>query len=323
MSPTKILAIAAVAGAVVAGLGCAASPVPVRMGGVEVSSSWVEAAENGASGGPGQAEACLALSRLLWDRDSMEALRYLHRGTALRDAECCRQYLARAEDPSLNQSKRAYARLFLERVLRQGPILTSGGQDVRIELYEQLWLAWRYAEPRSAGKAAQVLESLLELGWKPGVTMPSPSVPHLQERGSGTRVPAAAVRDVQLCAGETAEEPRRWLRVPSTRQVRAIGDWVITEANAWGGGSERLFLGADVLAFLVNERGEPSFRGTRLWVCNLGDTPVYLTSVLLGLGNRELAPGREDLVSIPSDGLLKSAPVTEVPLRVRHPRYLP
>src|SRR6185295_5054065 len=80
------MAILALAAAALPSVGCAAA-APVE------GPSLAERAEKG----PGQPEACIALSQKYWERDRIESLRYLRRGAALRDAECCRQYLARAE----------------------------------------------------------------------------------------------------------------------------------------------------------------------------------------------------------------------------------
>src|SRR5579862_2584421 len=289
------------AASMLAAIGCAGMPAkPRSIYGPDISESWIERAEKGGPDG-GQAEACLALSRKLWERDSIEALRYLRRGALLGDAECCRQYLLRVEDPSFNQAQRAYARLTLERQLRRGPVRTARGEDIRAELYEQLCFAWRYTEPCSSAKAAQVLESLRELGGRPDRVTSSALAPLLGEGEPRPRTSAAVLsdaRDVQLYAGESAGESRSWLRVPRAREARRSGEWAVSDANAWAGGSERLFLGANVLAFLVNDREEPSFRGRRLWILNLGESPVYLTSAEVGANNRELVPGREEILPL-------------------------
>src|SRR5579863_7931209 len=87
----------ALAGALSAG--CSQNAAEVRLEGIVVPADWIEKAEHGRtpageSTGPDQARACLALSTKLWDRDVLESLRFLRRGAALRDADCCRQYLA-------------------------------------------------------------------------------------------------------------------------------------------------------------------------------------------------------------------------------------
>src|SRR4029079_3182616 len=83
------------------------------------------------------AEACLVLSEKMWDRDVLESLRLLRKGAALRDAECCRRYLAHAEAEPTSLSQRTYARLFVEGQLRTGPLRTRSGEDIRGELYYQ------------------------------------------------------------------------------------------------------------------------------------------------------------------------------------------
>jgi len=327
MTTSRLLRAAAIGASILAAVGCAAAPAKFRIDGVDVPGSWITSAEKGgdAGDGPTQARACLALARKLWDRNSLEALRYLRRGALLRDPECCRQYLARGEDPSVNQAQRAYVRLFLEKLLRQGPVRGAGGEDIRGELYQHLCLAWRYTEPCSTGKVKQLLESMAGLGWKPEETPSSALGSLIRESGLRAGVggrPSPVSPDVLLYAGENAEEPRRWLRVPSDREGRPLGDWIVTEANVWGGGSERLLVGTNVLAFLVNGQGEPSFRGSQLWICNLGDTPVLLTSIAAGQCNRELVPGREELYPLASDAAGKGELVDEIPLRIRHPRFV-
>jgi hypothetical protein len=327
MAPKKALWAAILLGSTLPGLGCSGASPVIRIQGVAVPSGWVEGAEHpGTAGsGPTQAQLCLALSRKIWERDGLESLRYLRRGAFLRDADCCRQYLVHAEESSVNQSQRAYARFFVEGLLRRGPILGSNGEDIRAELYEQLALAWLTTEPCSAGKARQVLESLLDLAPQPE-RMPSPSLVRLlRELGlrpiGGVRAPASA-GEVQLYAGEQADEPRRWLRIPSTPLARQSADWIASEASAWGGGSDRLLQNATVLAFLVNEKGEPCFRGTQLWICNLGDSSVTLNSLPVGQCNRELVPGREELLPLVGSPFVKAEATTGIPLVVHHHRIL-
>ena len=276
MDLKRSMVAAAVMGAAMLAGGCVSAPAEVRVQG---------AAESG------QARACLALARKLWDRDVLESLRHFRRGAELRDGECARQYLAHAESPTVNLSQRVYARLFIEGLLRKGPILTTDGEDLRSELTSQLAIAWRTVEPRSPAQASQVQDA--------------------------ARDHDARRQEIQLYAGESADEMKRWLQVPLLGDGRATGDWTVFEANAWGGGSDRLLLGTNVLAFLVNAQGEPSFRGTHLWICNLGRNPVHVTSFSTGLGNRELLPGREELAPLLAS---EPGPVTGIPLSVRHRR---
>jgi hypothetical protein len=122
-----------------------------------------------------------------------------------------------------------------------------------------------------------------------------------------------------MYAGESADEMKRWLQVPLLGEGRPAGAWTLFEANAWGGGSDRLLLGTNVLAFLVNAQGEPSFRGTQLWICNLGSAPVHVTSLSTGLSDRELLPGRDEVVRVVAPD---SGPVTGIPLSVRYRRLV-
>ena len=238
MSSKTVLLGAALAILGLVGSGCAGAPSDVRIQGVPVPSAWIERAESGT-----EPKICLALSRKLWDRDVLESLRYLHKGVLLRDPECFRQYLAYAQTPSLNLSQRVYARLFVEKLLRQAPVVTSKGEDIRGELYYQLCWAWRYTEPRCPAKVKQVLQSMLEHGAAPAQEN-SPFIAQLI-RETGLRREAIArksppVHDIRLYAADHAEENRAWLRVPLNGDRREGGDWVVSEANAWGGGSDRL-----------------------------------------------------------------------------------
>lgn len=292
--------------------GCATSPAQVRIQGVAVAASLFETAENGAAD-RSQAEACLSLSKKLWERDVLESLRFLRRGAELRDAECCRQYLAHTETASVTLSQRVYARLFIEGLIRKGALLGRSGQDMRGELYYQLCWAWSCTEPRSPAKAKQVLESMLDSGLATEQAKSAFIVQMIRE--TGLRATGAHSQEIQLYAGKSADEIKQWLQVSFAGDRRETSDWVLFEADAWGGGNDRLILRTNVLAFLVNSQGEPSFRGTQLWICNLGTMPVYVTSLATAQSNRELLPGEEDVVSLASAEL-----VTGIPLSIRHRR---
>ncbi len=132
----------------------------------------------------------------------------------------------------------------------------------------------------------------------------------------GLRADAAPKRqEIHLYAAEGADDGKRWLQIALAGERRETNDWIVSEANVWGGGSDRLFLGTNVLAFLVNSQGEPSFRGTHLWICNLGSSPVYVTSLATGQNNRELLHGRDEVVPLAESG-------TGIPLSVRCRRTL-
>jgi hypothetical protein len=151
-------------------------------------------------------------------------------------------------------------------------------------------------------------------------------IAHLREEtGIGTDVARGgpgAFHEVQLYAGDSAERSRFWLQAPLLPERRDPSDWMLQEANVWGGGSDRLLLATNVLALLVNERGEPGFRGSRLWICNLGTRPVYLTALELRVSNIELAPGREEVLELASSGQEGPAETTVIPLSVRYRRGL-
>jgi hypothetical protein len=310
---------AALVGLALLAAGCASGQAEVRIQGVSVPARWVDRAET-RSEDSSQAEACLALSKKLWDRDTIESLRYLRRGADLRDADCCREYLSRSESAAVNLSQRLYARLFVEGLLRKGPLTTRRGEDIRGELYTQLCWAWRTTEPVCLPKAKQVLEALTESG---SASLKAPPL-FVAEMIRETGRPAGSARsgEIQLYAGEGAEVAKRWMRIPRGSDGAETGPWLVSEAGAWGGGTDRLFLSANVLAFLVNAQGEPSFRGDRLWVCNLGASPVYLSSLLVGQHNRELLPGREEILPL-AEGAEKTGSVTCIPLTVRHRRTAP
>lgn len=295
----RMHALLAAAIAAIAAVGCSSAPAASR-----------------AQDEPAQAH--LALARKLWERDVLESLRHLRKGVELRDAECCRQYLAYAETAQVNLSQRVYARLFVEGAIRRGEILGKTGEDVRGELYYQLCWAWRQTEPRSPQKAKQVLEAMLESGAGDAQAKSAFIVQMIREYGIRAEVrvaPSVRRQEIQLMAGESASDVKRWLQVPPAAERRLTSEWAVAEANAWGGGSDRLFLGTNVLAFLVNAQGEPSFRGNHLWICNLGTAPVYLTSLAIGQNNRELLPGEEEIFS-----QLSPEATTGIPVSVRHLR---
>ncbi|HLY73714.1 MAG TPA: hypothetical protein VKU80_06305 [Planctomycetota bacterium] len=309
---------AALIAPVLLSVGCTAAPAEIRIQGIAVPEALVERAERGS--GAGQADACLTLAEKLWERDRLESLRFLRRGAELRNAECARQYLIRSESASANLSQRVYARLFVEGLLRKGPITTSAGQDLRPELYTQLCWAWRYTEPCCPSKTKQVLESILGVGMSPELARSPFLAQLLQEYGLRAPRNASRAQDVALCAGEAAEEVKAWMRVPLTSG--GLGDWTLAEAMAWGGGSDRLLLGTNVLAFLVNAQGEPSFKGRALWIVNLGNSPVYLSSLAAGQANHALAPGQEELLPLSESFLERGDSTTGVPLNVKYRRSL-
>jgi len=315
MKTTNAILTAAI---ILAGIGCATAPAEVRIQGIAVPESLVERAQT--ADAAAQAEACLSLAQKLWERDRVESLRFLRRGAELRNVECARQYLARAENVQSNVSQRVYARLYVEGLLRKGPMTTPDGKDARSELYYQLCWAWRYTEPVSGPKARQVLSSMIDAGIAPEQAR-TPFIAQLLQE-TGLRAGRISPKDISLYAGEGSDEGKSWMRVPLAGERAEQGDWTVAEASAWGGGSDRLFIGANVLAFLVNAQGEPSFKGRALWIVNLSAAPVYLTSIATGQNNRELLPGHEELLPVSDCSLERGDCTTGVPLSVKHRRTL-
>jgi hypothetical protein len=272
---------------------------------------------------PSQDRSYLRVSRKLWDCDVIESLRYLKKGVQLGDPECFREYLARSEAPSVNVSQRVYMRLFIEGLLRKGPILAYDGTDVRGELCYQLCWAWRYTQPCCLPKATQILEVMIQSGVGQDQFRSAFMSQLLRETGLRADVMptrAGGRQEIPLYAAEESEAARRWLRVPAAGEPRDAQDWMVAEANAWGGGTDRLYLATNVLAFLVNDQGEPCFRGRRLWLCNLGTATIYYSSPVVGASNRELLPGQEEL--LPVAGLETGKSVTGIPLSVRYRRTI-
>jgi hypothetical protein len=135
----------------------------------------------------------------------------------------------------------------------------------------------------------------------------------------GTR--ARKIRqEISLYAEEVADDSRPWLRLTPAVDPSPAAGWAVAEAGAWGGGSDRLLLATSVLVFLVNSKGEPSFRGDQLWICNLGASPAYLTSLAVGRNNHELLPGREEIIPLSRCGLKKAELTTGIPLTIRYRR---
>jgi hypothetical protein len=321
MNLNRFLPAWVLAGWTLVSVGCVSPPTEVRVQGVLVPGRWLELAEYGS--GSEQAQACLSLSRTLWDRDVLESLRYLRKGAEFRSAECGRRYLSSLESETVNVSQRVYGRLFIEGLLRTGPLPNDAGEDIRGDLYTQLGWAWSHTEPVSLFKARQVLEAMVEGEVEPSSTSPAFVAQLFREvglpafrksRGKGAR------QEIQLYAGEVADESRHWLQMTAAGKFPSAVGWSTTEAVAWGGGSDRLLQASGVLAFLVNSRGEPSFRGDRLWICNLGSSAVYLTSLAVGRSNHELLPGTEEILPLPPAGFKKADPTTGIPLSIRFRR---
>ena len=295
---------------------CAQVPAETRILGTRIPVAWIDRAEGG------EAQACVAVSRKLRDTDALEALRFLRKGTELHDGDCCRQYLSLVEGGGFNYSQRLYARLFIEHVLRQGPVRTVSGKDVTLDLLYQLCWAWRCTEPRSPVKARRALEAMFDRGLSPEMAKSEFLREMIAEAARSDHDPRGRRRSPQEIGlgieEEPADERSGWLQISSVDAPPAVATgWIVTEATAWAGGSDRLLFATGVLAFLVNDRGEPCYRGRQLWIRNCSSSPVYYTSSHTGLANHELLPGAEELRPVESHALDENGNTTGIPLTVR------
>lgn len=271
---------------------CQAAPAEVRRGGVSLPRALLERAERGPSGAdaadrPTAGEACEAVARALWDRDPIEALRFARKGALGGDGECALLYLAFVESGQASLSQRVLGRLFLEDLAGRGPLRSRSGRDLRAQIHYGLLAAWRTQEPRDPERARanleaflrssppeELLRSALVLAAKREV----PARPEPPALGGGSRW--ATSRPVDISYREDS------------------GRWSVLEVTAWAGGNDRLWQAAGVLAFLVNDQGEPCLRGSALWMRNLGAHSVFYSLPEAGHILRELAPGQEEFVAL-------------------------
>ncbi|HXG60799.1 MAG TPA: hypothetical protein VNO22_05475 [Planctomycetota bacterium] len=270
---------------------CQAAPAEVRRGGVTLPRAWIERAERGPDDGnadlswtPG--EACEALAHALADRDPIEALRFARKGAAWGDGECALLYLSLVESRQASLSQRVLGRLFLEDLAARRALRSRSGRDVRAELHYRLMAAWRTAEPRDPERVRTNLDAFLrssppeDLRRSTLVAQAMRETPPQPEPAPGGGDGWAVRRDVEISYRD--EESRETL----------------LEVTAWAGGNDRLWQAAGVLAFLVNDRGEPSMRGTALWIRNLSARTVIYSAPEAARVHRELAPGQEELVPL-------------------------
>jgi hypothetical protein len=293
--------------------GCSQVGIETSYTGVRVPSALVDQAEK-------EAESCFLLSKKLRAADFLESLRFLRKGAELRDGDCCIQYLLIAEGPDANLAQRLYARLFLESLLEKGAIRTSAGADVTLDLYNQLCWAWRCTEPRSPMKAQQALEAMRALGLTPELARSEFISRMIAEGGVQADVRIERTPWRMQATGMNSG----WLKMASNAQYDAIASgrstadaWAVLGGTAWGGGSEKLLIATSVLAFLVNDQGEPSFRGRFLWLRNCGTASVYYSSTTTGHANQELGPGMEALQPVDRHSLDENQVTTGIPIMIR------
>jgi len=315
--------------------GCAHSQPETRYSGVRIPTSWVERAERGPGAGDGnsgvtQAQACRRVSKELRDVNRLEALRFLLKGAGLRDGECCLQYLSSVEGDGIHLAQRLYARLYIENLLAQGAIRTEAGADVTLDLHYQLCWAWRCAEPRSPGKAHQVLKAMLDLGLTPELEKSDFLRQMIAEAGMRTEAgPDGRIRrrrEEVLANSDTGRVAERFGWLPSApdaldaygvRGDEGGSSSAALDTTVWGGGSDKFLLATHVLVFLVNTQGEPSFRGRALWIRNCGTATIYYSSPATGHVHRELAPGAEELQPVTPHSLDENQSTTGIPLTIR------
>ena len=270
-----------------------------------------------------QAEACALLSGMLVEYDFGGAIRYLRKGAALRDGDCCLLYLSLTERERATVSHRIYAKLFVKDLLSKGAIYNRSGKEITSDLYWKLCWSWRFTHPVDLTKAAECREALIQTGFVPP-RMES-TFAFGQRRKDGL---ARATWWSQPFSNDENDSPKErdhaWetnFRVSASTPYRGThspvkGRWETIERIVNYFGSDGLCLNARVLAFRVNAKREPVFNGTRLWIRNLGRHPVYFTSPFVGLYPKTVAPGSEETFLLTSP-VGDSQRINEVTLSVR------
>lgn len=231
------------------------------------------------------------------ERDPIETFRLYRKGAEQRDGACALKLLAFADRKESTCSQREYARLFVERLLAGGGLPSN----VAAGLHERLAVSWNFLEPRSPSKVRGHLEAMARAGMTE--EMAGSTILREMARATGVEVRWTAARreDVRACDATPADGGRMEQRgMPAARpDVRGPGAASLElAATAWGGGNDRLLQASGVLAFVVNESGEPVFRGRHLWVRNGSDRAVTLTVPEAGVSHRELKPGAEEMLAL-------------------------
>ncbi len=158
-------------------------------------------------------------------------------------------------------------------------LLAEGSlKESKAELHRQLALSWSFNAPRNPGKARRHAEATGKAGLAEELV-----------REAGTKGVSGATG-------------------------KAGGVSVMAEGTAWAGGNDRILEASGVLAFVVNEAGEPVFRGRRLWIRNGNERAVTVSVAAAGVAHRELAPGQEATVEL-SPG---EDPTSGIDLQVRY-----
>ncbi len=243
-------------------------------------------------------------------RDPIEAFRLLRKGVENDEAGCAYRLLAFAERASSTRSQRAYARLFLEKQLAAG-----GLSGHAAELRFRLAVAWNFVEPRNLAMVRIHLEELARLG----VTDRMANSALLREMVLLTGVemtrrgPSGAGELVRACDAGDAGAVMGQSRSPGIEAPGLAATSDAVSSTVWGGGNDRLLDATGVLAFLVNERGEPSFHGRSLWIRNGSGRTVIYSAPAADVLLRELGPGEEERVTL----ALRSSDTTGIDVSVR------
>jgi hypothetical protein len=211
--------------------------------------------------------------------DRIEIARALKRGALERDGAACRDWLLRVGGKDVTLSQRADARLTVAALLAAGPVSDRDGRDLSADLHYQLAWSWTTCEPRSAAKAARHAEAYRRCGGR-------------------TEIPASSAGDAMF-------------------RGNVVNGLVEEEGTVWGGGHDRLYLNTGLLAFVTDERGLPTFRGTHLRALNAGEGTVFLTAQSAGEFHRALKPGEEILRPIDLSAVGTGRFTTGIPVTVR------
>lgn len=236
----------------------------------------------------------------------LERIRLLLKGVDHEEFACADRLLAMVERKEPTMSQRMYFRMSIEKVLDAG-----GLRDHASELRQRLALSWQFVEPQLPARVRTNLEALAELGWRPERENATLLLQMASMTGSRTDRASRRSASGDAAVGQISSDPGRqpWA---STLD----GLWEELQCGVWGGGNDLLLMSTGVLAFLVNQRGEPVHHGSHLWIRNeSGQTVAY--SVPVGdIFLRELPPGGEEMIAV----LPSKRTTTEIALAIRSAR---